>query len=262
MDQPIPRAPDRAMAPEVIVKACINGARPPSDHPALPVLPEQFAREARAAVDAGASLVHVHPRRADGAESLDAQTGTAVLTAIREACPGVRVGVTTGAWIVPEPSRRLDLVRSWTTLPDFASVNLSEDGAVRLCEELLGTGIGIEPGLATVEDTRLLVASGLAPRAERLLVEVDGADDDQQVGLAAAIDALLDAAGVAAQRVHHGSERSTWAVLARAFDVGHHVRVGLEDTLVLPDGSTARDNGELVAAAVALARAHGRRPRR
>lgn len=248
------------MRPEVTIKACINGARPPSQHPALPVRPQEFAREAGAAVDAGAALLHVHPRRDDGAESLDAETGAAVLLAVRAACPGVRVGVTTGAWIAPDPAWRLDLVRSWTELPDFASVNFSEDGAVGLCEELLARGIGIEPGLGSVQDADVLLASGLAPRAERLLIEVDGEDDDQQVGLAAAIDAMLDDAGVAAPRFHHGSGRATWAVLARALELGHHVRVGLEDTLVLPDGATARDNGELVAAAVALAREHQREP--
>lgn len=79
---------------------------------------------------------------------MDARTGAAVLAAVRQACPGVPVGVTTGAWIEPDPSRRLELVRSWTVLPDFASVNFSENGAVRLCEELLRRGIGIEPGLA------------------------------------------------------------------------------------------------------------------
>lgn len=110
----------------------------------------------------------------------------------------------------------------------------------------------------------MLVSSGLAPRAARLLVEVDGASDGEQVGLAAAIDAVLDEGGVPAsvRRFHHGSEGSTWAVLARALEVGHYVRIGLEDTLVPPDGSTARDNGELVAAAVALARRHGREPTR
>jgi len=248
------------MASEVTVKACINGARPPSEHPALPVRPEESAREARAAVAAGAGLLHVHPRRGDGVESMDARTGAAILTAIRRACPAMRVGVTTGAWVVSEPSERLELIRSWTVPPDFASVNLSEADAAEVCEALLARGIGIEPGLGAVEDARLLVASGLAPRAERLLVEVDGAGDAEQLELAAAIDAVLDGAGVAGPRFHHGSGRPTWAVLARAFDTGHHVRVGLEDTLVLADGSTARGNGELVAAAVALARGHGREP--
>lgn len=258
----MPERTDPLTELDVIVKACINGARPPGDHPALPVRPEEFAREARAAVGAGASLLHLHPRRGDGAESMDAQTEAAVLAAVRRACPGVPVGVTTGAWVEPDPARRLALVRSWTVLPDFASVNLSEEGAVELCEELLGRGIGIEPGLARVEDARLLLESGLAPRAARLLVEVDGASDEEQVELAAAIDAVLDEGGVPTpvRRFHHGSERSTWAVLARALDVGHHVRIGLEDTLVLPGGSTARDNGDLVAAAVALARDHGRVP--
>jgi uncharacterized protein (DUF849 family) len=42
-----------------------------------------------------------------------------------------------------------------------------------------------------------------------------------------------------------GSHLSGWAA-------GIDVRVGLEDVLVLPDGRTAADNAELVAAAVAL----------
>jgi uncharacterized protein (DUF849 family) len=45
----------------------------------------------------------------------------------------------------------------------------------------------------------------------------------------------------------------TWAVLRRAIAAGHDIRVGLEDTLVLDDGSPAAGNAELVAAAVALA---------
>jgi uncharacterized protein (DUF849 family) len=35
---------------------------------------------------------------------------------------------------------------------------------------------------------------------------------------------------------------------------GQDIRVGLEDTTVLPDGSVAAGNGELVAAAAQLAR--------
>jgi uncharacterized protein (DUF849 family) len=103
---------------------------------------------------------------------MDPKVEAAVLAATRRACPGVPVGVITGAWVEPDPARRLRLVGSWMALPDFASVNLSEPDAVELCERLRARGIGVEPGLASVEDARLLPASGLAPRAERLLVAV------------------------------------------------------------------------------------------
>jgi uncharacterized protein (DUF849 family) len=46
-------------------------------------------------------------------------------------------------------------------------------------------------------------------------------------------------------------------VIERAMRRLYDVRVGLEDTLVLPDGRTARDNGELVAAAASMASAAG-----
>lgn len=242
----------------VIIKACLNGGRPPSDHPALPVRPDEFAREARAAVDAGAQLVHVHPRRADGSESIDADAVAAIVTAIREGCPGLPVGVTTGAWVAPDQAWRLDLVRSWTVLPDFASVNFSEDGAIELAQLLLVRGVGVEAGLGSVEDAVLLTTSGLAPRVVRVLVETDGPDDAEQVRLAAGIDKVLDDGGVSAPRFEHGWGRSTWAVLVRALEIGYHVRIGLEDTLELPDGSTARDNADLVSAAVRLALEHGR----
>jgi uncharacterized protein (DUF849 family) len=53
--------------------------------------------------------------------------------------------------------------------------------------------------------------------------------------------------------VHHGYNIATWAVLEAAVKRGRDLRVGLEDTLVLPDGRPAAHNGELVAAAVRLA---------
>jgi uncharacterized protein (DUF849 family) len=51
---------------------------------------------------------------------------------------------------------------------------------------------------------------------------------------------------------------ATWAVLRAAVARGRDIRVGLEDTTVLPDGRAANGNRELVEAAVALVYA-GRR---
>ncbi|MGI8563908.1 MAG: 3-keto-5-aminohexanoate cleavage protein [Candidatus Dormibacter sp.] len=51
------------------------------------------------------------------------------------------------------------------------------------------------------------------------------------------------------RRVHHGYDLTTWRVIAAAVERGHDFRIGLEDTLLLPDGRLARDNLELIQAA-------------
>ncbi|MGC1565711.1 MAG: 3-keto-5-aminohexanoate cleavage protein, partial [Trebonia sp.] len=60
--------------------------------------------------------------------------------------------------------------------------------------------------------------------------------------------------GIEAPQLHHGYGVATWDVMRAAVAKGQDIRVGLEDTTVLPDGSVATGNGELVAAAGQLAR--------
>ena len=52
--------------------------------------------------------------------------------------------------------------------------------------------------------------------------------------------------------MHHGFGIATWDVVRRAKALGHGWRIGLEYTLVLPDGRVAASNAELVSAALAL----------
>jgi uncharacterized protein (DUF849 family) len=75
----------------MFVQACINGSRPNDFHPLFPVTADEMARDCAAAVDAGATEQHVHPRDANGRESLKAADET--IYAIRKACPGTLVGV-------------------------------------------------------------------------------------------------------------------------------------------------------------------------
>lgn len=42
-------------------------------------------------------------------------------------------------------------------------------------------------------------------------------------------------------------ENTAWPLLNVALQRGYDTRIGLEDTLYLPDGGMARDNAELVA---------------
>ena len=83
----------------------------------------------------------------------------------------------------------------------------------------------------------------------RVLVEPADGDAEDLVEGAPGIERALLAVGVTAPQLHHGAGRATWAVLAAARKRGHDIRIGLEDTTVLADGTAARDNTELVAAA-------------
>jgi uncharacterized protein (DUF849 family) len=242
----------------MLIKACLNGSREPGAHPALPLTPAQLADAARDAVAAGAGALHIHPRRADGSQSFDPDDVAAAVAAVRAACPGVQVGGTTAAWVEPDPARRLAQVQSWTIRPDFVSVNFSEAGTEQLCAALLQAGVGIEAGLATADDARLLIETGLAGRCVRLLIEPDEPEPAAALATVRAIEALLDAAGIRTPRLLHGDEVTAWPLLDEALRCGYDTRIGLEDTLALPDGRPARDNAQLVAMARERAARAGR----
>jgi uncharacterized protein (DUF849 family) len=70
---------------------------------------------------------------------------------------------------------------------------------------------------------------------------------------AATVETALDRHVFTAPRLHHGYGVATWHVLRAAVAMGRDIRVGLEDTVVLADGTLAMGNAELVGAAVALA---------
>ena len=234
----------------MLLQACLNGARGSDEHLALPVTARQLATDASACVARGARAIHCHPRDADGRESLHVDVIDAVVEEIRAAC-GVPVGVATGAWVEPDPERRAALVGAWTA-PDYASVNLSEPGAVAVMRALLAAGVGIEAGVWSVEDAERLAASGLGDRVTRVLVEIMDGSGDAAARSALEVDAALDRLGLAAPRLHHGERTATWPVLRQALRLGRDTRIGFEDTLELPDGRQAASNAELVGAADAL----------
>jgi uncharacterized protein (DUF849 family) len=234
---------------KIYVKACINGARTPDQHSNLPVTPEQLAAEALAAHQAGAKAVHMHPKNADGVDSLQPEVVDAAVSAVRHAVPGLPLGVTTGYWALPDADARLQAVKRWSELPDFASVNWQEPGAEDLAELLLSRGVGVEAGLFHAEAAASWAASEIAPHCMRVMIELEGDGD-----IATADDLLSQvmAAGSPAPVLLHGLDESCWPLLQHAGRRGVQARIGLEDTLRLPDGSTAKDNAALVSAAVEM----------
>ena len=232
-----------------MLQACLNGARAAGEHPALPLTPEQLAADAAAVADAGVRSVHVHPRDGDGAESLEPEAIGAAVAAIRAAAPGLEISVSTGLWITGgDHAARLAAIAGWTRRPDCASVNVSEPGWEEVVAALAARRVRTEAGLATPDDARAFAAAGAGDgrRCVRVLVEPEQDEPAAAVANAAAIDAALDAGGSWLARLHHGEGVATWAVLAAAAARGHDVRIGLEDTLVLPDGREATGNPELV----------------
>ena len=233
-----------------MLQATLNGALTKEDHPAVPISPDELARDAAACVAAGAEAIHLHPRDAAGRERLDPEVVNAVAAQVGEAC-GVPVGVSTGAWIQPDLGRRLELVRAWRA-PDYASVNVSEAGAAEVMEALLGAGVGIEAGVWSLEDAEWLAATGLAGDVTRVLVEPVEVGAEKAVAVVDEIHRALDRLGVGVPRLQHGDGEATWILLVDAARRGLDARIGLEDTSHEPDGRVTTGNEALVRAARAL----------
>jgi uncharacterized protein (DUF849 family) len=226
-----------------VLQAALNGALTRAAHPAVPLSVEELARDAAACVRAGAGAIHLHPRGAEGRERLE--VADEVVLAVRDAC-GVPVGVSTGAWIEPDRARRLELVRAWRA-PDYASVNLSEEGATEVMQALLEAGVGIEAGVWSVEDAERLAASGL--EVTRILIEPPALAIAEAIAVVERIHAGLDRHGLVAPRLQHGDGEATWVLLADAVRRGIDTRIGLEDTLHEPNGEPTAGNESLVRAA-------------
>jgi uncharacterized protein (DUF849 family) len=226
------------------VMACLNGGRTRAEHPAVPQTPAEFVADAIAVRRAGAFAVHVHPRDARGIQTIDARACDAAVAAIRDAVPGLPVGLSTSEAIDPDPFARAASVRSWRQRPDFVSVNLSELGWAGIVRAALRAGIAIEAGLATPADAEEFARGPFTHQVIRALIEVDG-------GLAEA-DAIAQLIPDGVPQLWHGYGQRTWEVISAGVAAGLDVRVGLEDVLVLPNGHVAANNAELVSSAVNL----------
>ncbi|CAN5438942.1 hypothetical protein BH24ACT9_BH24ACT9_09320 [soil metagenome] len=154
---------------------------------------------------------------------------------------------------MPDPDARLEAIRCWSVLPDFASFNWHESGAEQAAAALLDRGIGVEAGLWHADAVAAWRRSPVRDRCSRILIELpDGLDDVQTVTQAELLLAELSAAGSDLPVLLHGEGTSCWAALRHAGRSGLDTRIGLEDVLHLPDGSRAPDNPALMYAARAL----------
>jgi uncharacterized protein (DUF849 family) len=236
----------------MIVQAALNGARNHSYHPQVPQSLGDLAGDVAAAIAAGAGEFHAHVYAGRGRESLEPTAVAEWVRTIRRVAPGALVGISTGGWIENDDERRLAYIRKWSILPDHASVNLEEPGAIDVIRALHARGVGIEAGISTVADAERLRDSGVASLVLRILVEVNEPDVSRAMAIADATLAILDGLPSPKPILMHGFDDTTWPFLKRAIAGNYAIRIGLEDTNALPDGTRATGNAELIRAAVDL----------
>jgi uncharacterized protein (DUF849 family) len=262
----------------VLIKAAINGGRSKAEHPAVPIAPEEQAADVIKCLKAGAGAVHLHVRGTSGnsarrrgevprslhsdKESLYVDDVEGTFAILIPSAHGVAVGVSTGEWILPDPAERLNAIASWkliskTRLPDFASVNFSEKSAVETARLLYVLGIAVEAGLSDVESAESFLRSYNDAIYIRVLIEPQEQKMKEALKTVAAIEEVLDAETIELPRLLHGTEATAWPMMDEAIAREYGVRVGLEDTLLMPDGKMATDNAELLTEAVRRVRNSG-----
>jgi len=266
--------------PAMLIKAAINGGRTKVEHSAVPLSPDEQATAVVECLKAGAGAIHLHARSTTGVGGLDAEDEShdlakeslyaedvaRTLLAVRSGAAKAkidtaqsRIGISTGAWILPDAAARLQAVAAWKVLPDFASVNFSEEGAVELARLLFSRGVSVEAGTCDAAAAEVFLKSGLAAHCIRVLLEPQEQEMERALETVGAIEKVLDSGPVELQRLLHGTEATVWPMMDESIARGYEVRIGLEDTLVMPDGRVARDNTELVREAVRRVRAAGSR---
>jgi uncharacterized protein (DUF849 family) len=269
----------------VIISCSISGAVANRDQcPAIPYTPEEYAAEARRAVEEGASQIHIHARTPEGVPSYEIEDFRATTEAIRDEVDDVIVNYSTGAIGVPV-EKRVAYLRELR--PDVAALNMSsmnyakysrrrkdfvfkavfENSFDTIIEFLSAMReIGIKPehecfdaghiaNLDPLLDMELLSE----PLQISLVMGVHGGIRSNAKNVALMSDQIPGGAEGPNQWQVIGISRDQWRLIAAALSMGGNVRAGLEDNFYLPDGEMARSNGDLVAKARQMAEDVGRR---
>jgi uncharacterized protein (DUF849 family) len=242
-----------------VIQVTPNGPFAKDVHPNMPVTMAELLADLRTCFEAGATGVHLHARDRSGGETFEPSVVNETCLRVREiAASGggsVEIGMTTGAWILPDLAERIALIREWEGV-DCATVNLSESGFEDVMSAMLDCGIGIDVGLWSPAEMDRLVVSGLLPLVQRVSIELDAGEpyflQGEPTRLAEQLNDALDEAGSTCPRLTHGMNGWTWPLIRDAFLRGHDTRVGFEDSVLLPNGKTADNNAQLVIAAVEL----------
>ncbi|MEA4868542.1 MAG: 3-keto-5-aminohexanoate cleavage protein [Bacteroidia bacterium] len=255
---------------KLIITAAICGAEVLKEHnPAVPYTVEECVREAKAAYDAGASIIHLHVRYDDGTPTQDKNRFKAVMDAIYKVCPDVIIQPSTGGAVGMTDDERLqptELNPEMATL-DCGTLNFGGDEVFMNTENTIKyfaermNERGIKPELEVFDKSMIDMALRLhkkgfikTPMHFDFVMGVNGGISGELrdfVFLRGSIpaDATYTVAGIG---------RYEFPLAAAAIIDGGHVRVGFEDNVFVSKGVLAKSNGELVEKVVRIAREFGR----
>jgi 3-keto-5-aminohexanoate cleavage enzyme len=269
----------------VIISCSISGVIANRDQcPAIPYTPEEYAAEARRAVDEGASQIHIHARRPDGTPSYEVEDFQAITEAILAEVGDVIVNYSTGAIGIPI-EKRIEYLRACR--PDVAALNMSsmnyakyssrrkdfvfkavfENSFDTIIEFLTAMKeLGIKPEHECFDSGHVanldpLVDMGLLepPLQISLVMGVTGGIRPTPRNVTLMSDQIPGGPEGPNQWQVIGISRDQWKLLASSLVLGGNVRAGVEDNLYLPNGEMCKSNGELIAKARQMAEDVGRR---
>ncbi len=270
----------------VVISCSISGVIANRDQcPAIPYTPEEYAAEARRAVDEGASQIHIHARKPDGTPSYEVEDFKAITEAILAEVGDVIVNYSTGAIGIPI-EKRIEYLRALR--PDVAALNMSsmnyakysprrkdfvfkavfENSFDTIIEFLTAMReLGIKPehecfDAGHVANLDPLIDMGLLERTPlqiSLVMGVNGGIRPTPRNVTLMSDQIPGGAEGENQWQVIGISRDQWKLLGTALVMGGNVRAGVEDNLYLPNGEMCRSNGDLIAKARQMAEDVGRR---
>jgi 3-keto-5-aminohexanoate cleavage enzyme len=274
----------QAASDKAIITCALTGVLTnPRQHP-VPVTPAQMAAEARDAFNAGASIMHVHLRSQEEGlghmPSWDPDVAQAVVDAIRAACPGVIINLTTGV-VGKDVSGPLACLRR--IKPEIAACNagslnylkIKDDGQWAWPPMVFDNPVSkVQQYLDVMRETHthpefecfdvgivrcvgMYLKAGMfsgVPEYNFVMGVASGMPCDGDL-LRLLPRLMVD--GAVWQTTLIG-RREIWPVHQLTAEMGGMLRTGLEDTFYLPDGERAKGNGALIEALAACARRAGR----
>jgi len=247
----------------IAIAVAPNGARKThADHPALPITPDELASCARQCVDAGAAMLHLHVRRADGTHSLEPDDYRPAIAAVQRAVgDALVIQITTEAVGIYTPEQQMASVRALqpeaisAALRELAPDAAHDAQAARFFGELAAAHTAIQYILYSADDVmryRDLRTRGVLPDTPHWVLFVLGRYSAGQrsdpTDLLPFLQAWTDGGAITANvpwAMCAFGPREAECALSAAL-LGGHARLGFENNMALPDGSTAPDNAALV----------------